>query len=233
MNKGLKTEDKREQEIRSIAFKLLNASSYNEAIIDSRFLFCFDPVWCRRVNEIRSMIWNKKQNLEKLDFLHQQTWQEANQTAKIQGELQRLAHSYHLIPTEYEKSEFAPKVVQDQLFRIIDHVIEGKIIPFFLWPMTQLIESHSGKGVKRVICPYKLEDGSKRKSRRKPISRQVRIRTWSIYSLTKRGGGTRMERVAVDLWNKWFPQFSIANPKNFRKERKSLFEKGIDKKSRI
>jgi hypothetical protein len=59
----------------------------------------------------------------------------------------------------------------------------------------------------------------------KRMTLSVRIRTWSVYYLTKRGGGECTEAEAIEQWNEVFPKYMVQEP-NYRGERDRLLTRG-------
>ncbi len=304
----------RERNILSIAAQLVNATiELDEAIIDSQFLFRFDPTWHRSITQIREMIWSlmgeqKSEPLSKQNTLHlrwimhierhfgitvgdgdtqgfviwnkvnnrrgyalfgeegrdksltqfwkmvdnsdfreeifAKMWMEANQIGKIHGEITRLGRAYGLIPLDGDE-DYSKRQKKDFRQRVFDWIVWGNVAPTFRWPVTQLTESRL-EGIVRIFRPigelpmgqWKTLDAGgavweeNKVENKKPMSKPVRIRTWSIYYLTRRGGGTRTEEQASSLWNQRFSMLNVS-AKNFRRDRKwlrkKLFEEGSKK----
>ena len=178
--------------------------------------------------------------------LWQQMRMEANQTSKIEAELERLALRYHLIPSKTERERWTPDDVRRQYQSVVNWVIFGEIPPLFptCWSGAIMLESTTKGGVKRNVSPWPLHerghwrtnaDGSRTWIKDGPeppkrMEKWVRIRTWTIYYLTRRGGGERSEEETVDLWNSTFNENVLVN--NFRSERTRLFGRGARKSIR-
>jgi hypothetical protein len=175
-----------------------------------------------------------------------QMWMEANRTLKVQKELDRLALAYHLVPSKSEAGDWTSNEVRQQFQTVVNWVIWGDALPSFppSWPAAILLESETGDGVKRSIRPWRYprgghwrenEDGSRiwipdDREPPKRMMKEIRVRTWAIYYLTKRGGGRRTEEEAVELWNPKFNDNVEAH--NFRSERGRLFARGAKKRLR-
>jgi hypothetical protein len=180
---------------------------------------CFD----RELAEaLRTMTYDRNE----FEHLQQQRWAEANQTAKIQSELWRLAQTYSLVPSEVEWDKYAPDKIKQQFQSVVNWVIWGEFVPSFPWSMTRLVESKVGRGVKRTIRSHRW--GGKDLGTHR-LRLDARVRTWAIYYLTRRGGGQRTEQSAVDLWNDRFPDNQV-RLENFRDERSRLFSRGARKR---
>lgn len=192
-----------------------------------------------------------------LEHLRPRVWMEAKQTGEIQIELRRLARAYNLIPSESEMSDYTPNEVHLMYDSVVNYVIWEHAELSFRWPKTRLRESARRDGMERTIRPYKWPSGMYLQDRanrnwvtgawreiesggrifiedkpaqtKSPMSPAVRIRTWSIYYLTRRGGGERTEQAAVDLWNEVFNELSVSSPSNYRKQRTRLFAIGAEK----
>ncbi len=189
-----------------------------------------------------TQVWEMRDDKETQRQVWSKIWGEANQISKIHDEIFRLGRAYGLIPLDSEAKDYSEN--QKEVFhsRVFDWVFWGQITPVFRWPMTQLIESKIG-GVTRSLRPFKLPlgywedlpDGGKvwiaeKFGNTKRITHLVRIRTWAIYYLTRRGGGNRTEQAAVKLWHQAFPQ-GLVDVKHFRRERDRLFARGSKKNS--
>jgi hypothetical protein len=178
--------------------------------------------------------------------LWSQMWMEANQTLKVQKELDRLALAYHLVPSKSDTGDWTPNEIRQQSQSVVNWVIWGDALPSFppSWPAAILLESKTDDGVKRSIRPWRAprrghwrqnEDGSRTWTQDDPeppkrMMKEVRVRTWAIYYLTRRGGGRRTEEKAVELWNNQFNDSVEAH--NFRSERSRLFARGTKKRPR-
>jgi hypothetical protein len=154
------------------------------------------------------------------DRLSWQLWLEANQTAQIQQELWRLAEAYQLVPIRDDQiANVAPVVIREQYLSVLNWVLHGDAVPSFLHSETLLLESRPAGGVKRTIHPHKWASGSARKVAPR-IKETTRVRTWTVYYLTRRGGGKLTEPDAVELWNREF--HDNLDVRNYRAERDRL-----------
>jgi hypothetical protein len=187
---------------------------------------CFDSDLQEKYQEaIRHIV--KGNNKEDIDKLHQQMWREANQTAKIQDELWRLAKAYHLVPvTDEESLNFSPREISERFQAVIFWVIRAKIVPSFLWPKTILMESKTYSKIKRTLRPHRWSEHifPTEESR---LRLGTRVRTWTVYYLTKQGGGKRTEQSAIDLWNEEFSD--TLDIRNYKNERDRLLKHGCKK----
>lgn len=174
-----------------------------------------------------------------------QIWIEANQTLNVKNELWRLARAYNLVPPKHKLDEYAPAEVERQFQSVVNWVIWGEVLPSFpaSWEAVVLLESKTDEDVRRTIRPWphskrgghwrENEDGSRTWIEDDPdppkrMMKEVRVRTWAIYYLTRRGGGRRTEQQAVDLWNDQFPAYEV-QWRNYKSERGRLFSRGTKK----
>ncbi len=133
-------------------------------------------------------------------------WQEANQTSKIQNELDRLVCSYGLVPADHKLGEYAPNQIKRQYDCVVSWVVWGRYVPSFLDERTLLIESEVKEESRQTLRPQKWISGLF-SAERMPL--KVRIRTWAIYYCTRRGGGSFDQLSAVELWNARFPDHRV------------------------
>ncbi len=192
----------------------------------------FNKEWTKELlgvhdnEEMRERIWAK-------------IWGEANQISKIHDRITRLGWATGGIPMNSELDDYSPNQIKGFTRKFFDWIMWGQIAPVFRWDMTQLVESKK-EGIVRIIRPFKLpsghwedsEDGGRVFVQKKPettkrMTPTVRIRTWAIYYLTRRGGGIRTESLAVDLWNETYPVAVTVN--HFRQERTRLLGSGSKK----
>ena len=160
------------------------------------------------------------------DEIWQRMWLEANQTSKIQDELDRLCHAYNLIPKEYELGEYALNQVKQQYGVVRNWVVWGHYAPSFFHERTMLIENDAKDLIERSIRPWKWPKDQQFSKERLPLT--IRIRTWAIYYLTQRGGGTLEQLSAIELWNVRFPGLKI-DPAHYENNRTKLFALGTGK----
>ncbi len=194
--------------------------------------------------ELSKQLWEIRDNKKAGNQIWAKMWGEANQISKIHNEIIRLGRAFGLIPSSYELDDYSSNQTTDLHARIFNWVMWGQIAPVFRWPMTQLLENKF-QGVVRLTHPHRLPEGywrdlldggrvwiEKKVGNTKRMTHSVRIRTWTVYYLTRRGGGEQTEQAAVDLWNRTFPDQSPGNGlaiKHFRRERRNLFIKGSKK----
>jgi len=168
-------------------------------------------------------------NTKEIKKILHEIWQEANQTSKIQSEIKRLAKAYQLIPlSKHDETQYPSALVIKQYQSVLDWILRNEITPSFLFQNTWLIENKTDKGVQRVIRPDKWNDNIYVNFKRPKISPKTRIRTWTVYYLSKRGGGERTEQAAIDLWNQL--KNDSLNKRNYLKERERLFKHESEKK---
>jgi hypothetical protein len=177
--------------------------------------------------------------------LHQLMLMEANQTSKIQEQLRGLARYYGLVP-RHKADEWSPNEIKRQFQSVVHWVVWGEkhtVPPTFpsLWKGAVLREQKIGEGITRTVTPWprpegghwcENKDGSRTwvkapPSPSKRMTKEVRVRTWTVYRITKRGGGRCTEEAAVSAWNDEFNENLEAQ--NFRAERGRLFSKGTRK----
>ncbi len=172
-----------------------------------------------------------------LDRLHDKMLIEANQTSKILRELHSFMRCYDLVPSEHDYDNFAPIQLRRMFEASLAWVTWGDRIPQFAHDPVIFLENRIGNGVTRVIRVFPsatgrwqtIEDGSgmwtedKHGNKQMPIINQ--IRTWTIYCLTKRGGGRLSEDDARSMWNHEFGKYSIEDTRLFREQRDAIFGK--------
>jgi hypothetical protein len=154
---------------------------------------------------------------------------EASQTSKIQGEIDRLARIYQIIPAmESDWTQFSIDELTLISKNLRNYLLLGHPLPSFIWPKVTYIDTKINIGVTRNLrphkSPYKIANKKRGYQRIRP---STRIRTWSIYFLTRRGGGFETEQNAVNNWNKAFTENLEAQ--NYRKDRTRLFKLGSKK----
>jgi len=148
---------------------------------------------------------------------------EARLTARIQSELVRAARVYQIVPVGDDLwSEFSLRQIDDQLVNLRNYVLSGKPIPSFIWSRVRYLETKMNHGVHRVLRPHAAgkSDGVTRKPTHFRLRPTTRVRTWTIYFLTRRGSGTMTEDLAVDLWNHHFKD--SLESRNYRRDRYRL-----------
>ena len=197
---------------------------------------CINLELHQRLDEALKRVMESGDNAE-LEHIHRQMWLEANQTAKVRDELERLALAYNVIPHKSEWDRYSPREIELRWKNLVNWVAWGKFVPSFRWPMTGFIENKTGD-IRLYHMPgghwRDTDDGGRVWVEDKPDSSKrmtldVRVRTWALYFLTKRGGGRLSEPMAVDLWNTKFPQQEVA-VQNYRNERQRLLSKGSKKR---
>ena len=137
-----------------------------------------------------------KPEMEQLEF---RIWTEANQTCKVQSELERLTRAYNLVPAQSEWKNYTLNQMQQQLDGVLTWVIYGETIPPFLYERNMLIENDVDDGTTKTIRPWKWPEDREFSRERMPLN--IRIRTWMIYYLSVRGGGNLNDQGAVTWWN--------------------------------
>lgn len=188
---------------------------------------CFDKELQEKYNVAIKNAIRPGGDTTQLQRLHEQVWGEANQTAKIQDEIRRLAYAYQLIPiNEEEALKYPPTEIRKRFQIVVNWVIWGEIAPSFLWPKTILRENQTDKKIRRTIRPDKWSTHNLPTTKPR-IRVDTRIRTWTIYYLTRRGGGQRTEQSAVNLWNEEFSD--TLDLRNYKSERDRLLKHGSEK----
>ena len=192
-------------------------------------------------------------DVSELERLRPRVWAEAVQTKEIQDMLMHLALRYNLVPFENELDDYTPKEVREMHQDVANYLIWGHVSLSFHWPKTLLQEIKTGNGTERTILLLKWPGGTYKVKRGKQwtigwwkdrgdggitfvenepeppkrMTRNVRVRTWTVYYLTRRGGGVRTEAAAIDLWREVFaPRGDSFDARNYRGERKRLFRRG-------
>jgi hypothetical protein len=176
---------------------------------------------------------------------HDRWLAEAEITIDLLEQLHMLAEAYNLVPHQFETMDWGPNRVELQLRKIAACIASARGTPdLFRWDRFLLVERQRGKGSGPTIRPQRWarrwvpkktddaasEDGG---AQRQPAPEQckvhghTRIRTWTVYYLTKRGGGHRKEQKAIDMW--YDVTGDSVDPQNFRAERDRLFDVWITK----
>jgi hypothetical protein len=169
---------------------------------------------------------NQTEHENEIEQLWHQLWLEANQTSKIQYELERLIRSYCLVPADGELGEYPVNQVKKQYGNVRNWVLWGLYTPPFFYERTMLIENKMKDRVGRIVRPCKWPNNQPFSKERLPLA--TRIRTWAIYYLTQRGGGKLKELAAVELWNDRFPERKV-DPAYYEDNRTKLFALGTGK----
>jgi hypothetical protein len=162
----------------------------------------------------------------KLARIQELKWLEANQTSKIQSELERLARSYNLVPSNHRLGEYPLNQVQQQYRSVVSWVIWGHVPPCLPDERTRLVENRVQAENRCSIRPWKWGNEEPFSANRMPL--RTRIRTWAIYFLSERGGGNLQDKVAVALWNSEFPDRAVTL-EGFQDDRTKLFDLGSGK----
>lgn len=176
--------------------------------------------------DLREAVERSDQHRAEFERVWRQMWAEANQTSKIQSELERLARYYNLVPPDHELGEYAPNQIKLQENRVVNWVIYGNFVPLFLWQMTKLVESKVEDEDRQTIRPWKWRNDESTSDSRLALT--TRIRTWAVYYLSRRGGGNLAEPAAVELWNTKFPSSKV-ELEQFQDECSKLFSLGTGK----
>lgn len=186
---------------------------------------CLDP----KLNEI----FNPRRI--KLDQSHRELMQQHKAemmrerwlTLTIHQEILRMGQNYHILPLGLGHSveRWTPRQVRDQVTSIVNWILRGEqrtTVPPFpaFWEAMVLIENDAGTSVARTVHPWEGRPDEDSAGKRGG-SKYVRMRTWAIYYLTKRGGGRRTEDKALDLWAEHFNE--IVDERNYQRQRDSLF----------
>lgn len=190
--------------------------------------------------DLSDKLWNARDNETEAKLIWMQMWREANQISKVHSEMEQLGKAYGLIPLEDEIKGYFSEQLESFYNSMLNWVMWGEIPPSFRWEVTQFMENRIKDG-SCIISLYKSPIGYWQKQpddssiwvqqkigNTKRMTYSVRIRTWAIYYLTRRGGGKRTEALAISLWNKGFSDEAKEN--RFREERSRLFLKGSIKR---
>jgi len=175
---------------------------------------------------IQEQLESPEEHRAKLAHIQERKWLEANQTSKIQLELERLARSYNLVPSNHRLGESPLNQVQQQYSSVVSWVIWGHVPPCFLDERTRLIESQVQAESQCSIRPWKWGNEKPFSMNRMPL--RTRTRTWAIYCLSERGGGNLQEKAAVALWNSELPNRAVTL-EGFQDDRTKLFDLGSGK----
>jgi len=152
---------------------------------------------------------------------------EARLTQNILDRVNHMARVYQIVPLgEDQWRLFSLEKIEDQLVNLRNFILFGHPTPTLVWPEIAFIESKMPHKVFRWLRPDSATAASlERRSAGTPgLRRDTRIRTWTVYFLTKRGGGSLSERAAVDTWNAYFGD--QLEQRNFRAERDRLLKLG-------
>ena len=173
----------------------------------------------------------RKGDKDEVDRLRAEIWMEANQTSKILSELERLAQAYGLIPiADDEFRQYSNIEFERMYYDVIGWVLWQNCVPSFRWAITELKRSKTGKGVKKFILPHRWSGAPQRKPSNNRGQNDVRIRTWSIYYLSRQGGGQLIEEDAIKVWNGLFQEYSLEYKSNYQSQLSNIFDRGSTKK---
>lgn len=167
---------------------------------------------------ISAAISGNRQQLEQLLPLIQK---EKEFVRSLQNSVLLIAQQYQIVPLGFDLwNRFAFKDIELSLVNLRNYFLFNHPIPKFIWPNIRYIESKVDKSILRWLRPDVALSDSSNSLHRSQIRQSTRIRTWSIYFLTKRGGGHYSEDEAIDLWNMTFDDSLVS--RNFRSERLKL-----------
>jgi hypothetical protein len=183
---------------------------------------------------------------------------EADESLRVRDRLQGMAEVFNLLPNLRVAREWSPEDLERQFERVASWVIfdSGSPAPprkvtrlqggvrvtdtniLFPWQVTRLEERKMDRGIARWIRPRcwdLLRDGPVPGTWKGPrMTPFVRVRTWAIYYLSRRGGGRRAVHTtwgigAVPLWNLLYPDEDPdrgLHYTKFQSDRRRLFRKG-------
>ena len=150
---------------------------------------------------------NQPERQDEFGQIWQLMWIEANQTSKIQSEIDGLIHAYNLVPAEGELGDYPLNQVKQLYGNVINWVLWGLFAPSFLYEKTMLIENEVQDTAGKRMLLWEWSENQQFSKERLPLT--TRIRTWAIYYLTQRGGGVREQLSAVELWNVKYPALRV------------------------
>jgi hypothetical protein len=184
---------------------------------------------------------------------------EVDESLGVRQKLHELAVLSNLLPNPRDAEEWSPADHERQFHGVVGWVLfdtgtpvsQRRVVRYekgsqvidndtlLPWEVTKLEEHKTGKGIQRWIRPRAwdfLRDGhDPRVGRGQRMTTVVRIRTWTAYYLTKRGGGERKVHTtsgptgAVEMWNELHGDLETHYTKYHYACRK-LFERGTAKK---
>ncbi len=172
---------------------------------------------------------------------------EANQTNKVQEKIARMGLACGMLPHESGERFYSPHDLEQRKQHLIEWVIRGEIVPSFLDEVMDIRDQKVGKGIVRTIRPQRWPHGQwqvasnydrtwhyERGDSKKTL-REVRVRTWAIYYLARRGGGRLTE---LDAIKRWYEPTGIAEDEMikltvYQQQRDNLLAGGSSKTHKI
>ena len=182
---------------------------------------------------------------------HEEWLNEASTTAEVLDSLHQLADEYNLIPHARETNDWGPNMIESLLWRMTACVAYARgTSDLFRWDKVRFVERQRfctrgpGPTIRPQAWAVRLipDDappvaGEERKPRWQPeplhynVIGKRRIRTWTVYYLTRRGCGQQeSEQAALDVWEADFQQ--RIETQRYRGERDRLFDVTISKRIR-
>ncbi len=166
--------------------------------------------------------------------IEQHILNEAEHTIGIVSGLRKLAHRFGILPADHDLDNYSKKEIKAIWDRILTWVVFDKGVPTFCWQNYVLVESRTPRGQERMLHTQGVPKSYKKEG----IRPEIRIRTWAIYFLSKRGGGRRNasssflgfpkgDATAMGIWNSRFREFEqgslvIDSPSNYRHHLNSI-----------
>ena len=133
----------------------------------------------------------------------------------------QLARQYQIVPLGLDQwSRFPFEMIEDRLVNLRNHILFDRLLPRIVWPVIRYVESPTENAVTQWLRPVELSRRQIESGRSHRLRPSTRIRTWAIYFLTRRGGGSCTEQQAIDLWNSRSKESLVS--RNFRKDRERL-----------
>jgi len=168
---------------------------------------------------------------------------EAEKTARTWDLIHWLGSQYNLFPQPFERSDWGSNAIELQIRRIAACIALDTGTPdLFRWDDMLLVEHLRGRAHGPNIRPQEwarrmLASQSPAgvirwtpEPKKYRVSDRTRIRTWTVYYLTRRGGGCRTEQAAIDIWNRVYED--TLQPQNFRAERDRMLDVTLTRQRR-
>jgi hypothetical protein len=150
--------------------------------------------------------------------------EEARLTSLIWSEINEMAREYQILPSREDPNRRIPDyAIEVQAKDLLDYVVRGTPIPSFVLPKIGYVETRMEHGIQRILKPHAADAvGSQlRNPTHFQLRPATRVRTWTVYFLTRRGSGIKTENTAVEAWNSLFRDTLEA--RNYRRDRYRLF----------
>jgi hypothetical protein len=167
---------------------------------------------------ISSAIWGDNIQLSKIQY---EVDKDMELVKKIQEDLLRFGMQYQIVPLSLDQWERIPlEKIDDHLVNLRNHILFDYPLPRFIWSSIRYLESPTEKAVTRWLRPIEATNLKSHKESTRRLRSRTRTRTWTVYFLSRRGGGQFTEPQAVEIWN--LHNNDSLTARNFRSDRESL-----------